>query len=61
MEQLARDWLEGEAFQGSHSMHTASLRGCFKKAGLSRKMSPMDLLLQYSKVYHVEIGDRDLV
>jgi len=37
------------------------LEEMLKTAGLSRKMSPMDLLLQYSKVYHVEIGDRDLI
>jgi hypothetical protein len=27
-----------------------------KKAKLSHKMSPTDLLLQYSKVYHIELG-----
>ena len=32
-----------------------------KKAELNRKMSPGDLLLQYSKVYHVRIGDRTLI
>jgi len=37
------------------------LEEMLKRAGLSKKMSPMDLLLQYSKVYHVEIGDRALI
>ncbi len=32
-----------------------------KKAELNRKISPMDLGLQYSKVYHLEIGDRELI
>jgi hypothetical protein len=33
------------------------LEGMLKKAGLSRKISPMDLLLQYSKVYNIDFGD----
>jgi transposase len=37
------------------------LEEMLKKAQLSRKMSPTDLLLQYSKVYHVNIGDRTLI
>jgi hypothetical protein len=37
------------------------LEGLLKNAELNRKMSPMDLLLQYSKVYHVQIGDRALI
>jgi transposase len=37
------------------------LEGMLKKAGLSRSMSPTDLLMQYSKVYHVEIGNRALI
>ena len=37
------------------------LEEMLKKAELSRKMSPCDLLLQYSKVYHVKIGDRTLI
>jgi transposase len=37
------------------------LEEMLKKAELSRKMSPRDLLLQYSKVYHVKIGDRTLI
>jgi len=34
------------------------LEEMLKKADLSRNISPCDLLLQYSKVYHVKIGDR---
>jgi transposase len=30
------------------------LEGMLKTAELNRRMSPIDLLLQYSKVYHVE-------
>ena len=37
------------------------LEAMLKKAELNRKMSPMDLLLQYSKVYHMEIGDHGLI
>jgi hypothetical protein len=37
------------------------LEEMLKKAGLSRRISPADLLLQYSKVYHVEIGDRAMI
>jgi hypothetical protein len=37
------------------------LEDMLKKAELNKRMSPMDLLLQYSKVYHVEIGDRALI
>ena len=37
------------------------LEEMMKKAELNRKMSPGDLLLQYSKVYHVRIGDRTLI
>jgi transposase len=37
------------------------LEEMLKEAELNRKMSPGDLLLQYSKVYHVRIGDRTLI
>jgi transposase len=37
------------------------LEEMLKKAELNRKVSPGDLLLQYSKVYHVRIGDRTLI
>jgi transposase len=37
------------------------LEEMLKKAELNQKMSPGDLLLQYSKVYHVRIGDRTLI
>ena len=37
------------------------LEEMLKKAELNQKMSPGDLLLQYSKVYHVKIGDRTLI
>ena len=32
-----------------------------KKAKLNRKISPADLLFQYSKVYQVRIGKRTLI
>jgi len=37
------------------------LESMLKNAELNRKMSPMDLLLQYSKVFHLEIGDHGLI
>jgi hypothetical protein len=37
------------------------LENMLKKAKINRKMSPMDLMLQYSKVYHIEIGDRTII
>ncbi|MDQ1282559.1 MAG: hypothetical protein QG666_348 [Euryarchaeota archaeon] len=37
------------------------LESLLKKAGLNGKISPLDLLLQYSKVFHLEIGDKGLI
>ena len=37
------------------------LEEMLKKAKLNRKISPTDLLLQYSKVYQVRIGERTLI
>jgi transposase len=37
------------------------LEQMLKKAELNRKISPGDLLLQFSKVYHVKIGDKTLL
>jgi len=37
------------------------LEAMLKNAKLNRKISPTDLLLQYSKVYHIKIGKRTLI
>jgi transposase len=37
------------------------LEQVLKKGELSRKMTPIDLLFKYGKVYHVDIGDRDMI
>ncbi len=37
------------------------IEGMLKKAKLSHRKSPTDLLLQYSKVYHIELGTGSVV
>lgn len=37
------------------------LEQVLKKGELSRKMTPIDLLFKYGKVYHVDMGDRDMI
>jgi transposase len=37
------------------------IESMLKKAKLSHKMSPVDLLLQYSKVYHIELGTGSVI
>jgi transposase len=51
----------GHVFISFLSLYAYSkLEEMLKKAELNRKVYPGDLLLQYSKVYHVRIGDRTL-
>jgi signal peptidase I len=52
----------GHVFISFLSLYAYSkLEAMLKKAGLNNKMSPIDLLLQYSKVFHLEIGDQGLI
>jgi hypothetical protein len=44
------------SFPSFPSIACCKLEEMLKKAELNWKMSPGDLLLQYSKVYHVRIG-----
>jgi len=37
------------------------LEQILKKGELNRKMTPVDLLFKYGKVYHVDLGDRGMV
>ncbi len=37
------------------------LEQILKKGELNRKMTPIDLLFKYGKVYHVDLGDRSMV
>ena len=37
------------------------LEQILKKGELNRKMTPVDLLFKYGKVYHVDLGDRSMV
>jgi transposase len=37
------------------------LEQVLKKGELNRKMTPIDLLFKYGKVYHVDMGDRDMI
>jgi hypothetical protein len=37
------------------------IEGMLKKAGLSHEISPADLLLQYSKVYHIELSTGSVI
>ena len=37
------------------------LESILKNAGLNQKISPMDLLLKYSKVYHIDFGDSSII
>ncbi len=37
------------------------LEQILKKGGLNRKMTPIDLLFKYGKVYHVDLEDRSMV
>ena len=32
-----------------------------KKAGLNRKLTPIDLLFKYGKVYHVDLGEHSMI
>ncbi len=38
-----------------------TIENLLKKAGLNRKMAPIDLLLNYSKVYHVDLEEEGLI
>jgi len=54
--------LTGHVFISFLSLYAyCKLESMLKNAELNRKMSPMDLLLQYSKVFHLEIGDQGLI
>jgi hypothetical protein len=37
------------------------LEQILKKGELNRKMTPIDLLFKYGKVYHVDMGDRGMI
>ena len=37
------------------------LEQLLKKAELNRKLTPIDLLFKYGKVYHVDLGDRNMI
>ncbi len=37
------------------------LEQLLKKAELNRKLTPIDLLFNYGKVYHVDLGDRNMI
>ncbi len=37
------------------------LEQLLKKAGLNRKLTPIDLLFKYSKVYHVDLGEHSMI
>ncbi len=37
------------------------LEQILKKGELNRKMTPIDLLFKYGKVYHVDLGDRGMI
>ena len=37
------------------------LEQLLKKAGLNRKLTPIDLLFKYGKVYHVDLGEHSMI
>jgi len=49
----------GHAFISFLSLYAySSIHQLIKKAGLESKLSPLDVLEQYSKVYQVDCGDK---
>jgi transposase len=52
----------GHVFIGFLSLYAyCKLELLLKKAKLNRKMTPIDLLFEFSKVYHIDFGENEMV
>jgi transposase len=52
----------GHVFTSFLSLYIhCKLEQLLKKAELNRKLTPIDLLFKYGKVYHVDLGVRDMI
>lgn len=52
----------GHVFIGFLSLYAyCKIKSLLKKANLNRTMTPMDLLFEFSKIYHIDFGEEDAI